>query len=65
MPARNSGKSDVEARVSAEQGSSNLPILCDRKGCRDYGDRPRCYLDIFKDCPDYNGERKIKNLFWV
>ena len=36
------------------------PIWCDNYRCPERGDFPRCYLDIFKLCRRYDGERTSK-----
>ena len=62
MPARDSGKSDVEKAASSEGVKSpDPPVLCDRKKCIDYGKNARCYLDIFKLCKEYGGKSAPRN----
>ena len=38
----------VEDKVKGE-----IPVICDNKTCPERGDRPRCYLDIYKLCDVY------------
>jgi hypothetical protein len=36
-------------------------ILCDNLKCREIGEYPRCYLDIYKYCRQYEKKEKKKN----
>lgn len=37
----------------AEDFHKDLPVLCDKKECKDYGEYLKCYWDKFEECGLY------------
>lgn len=38
-----------------------LHVMCDAHACPERAERPRCYLDIYRLCSQYEAYRRLKN----